>query len=148
MPGPARVVLVGGGLAAAKTAQSLRKRGYDGELTLLTAEPHLPYERPPLSKGYLMGTDSPRPSSCIARTGTPSSASTCASAPAVTGIDPTGHEVGTADGDASGYNRLLLATGSSPRRLDARRATWAGVLPAPIDDSERIKGAFRRAARS
>ena len=57
MPGPARVVLVGGGLAAAKTAQSLRKRGYEGELTLLTAEPHRPYERPGLSKGYLNGSE-------------------------------------------------------------------------------------------
>jgi 3-phenylpropionate/trans-cinnamate dioxygenase ferredoxin reductase subunit len=56
MSGPARVVLVAGGLAAAKTAQSLRKRGYEGELTLLTAEPHRPYERPGLSKGYLTGS--------------------------------------------------------------------------------------------
>src|SRR3954469_17663497 len=55
MTGPARIVLVGGGLAAAKTAQALRRRGYDGTLTLLTAEPHRPYERPPLSKGYLSG---------------------------------------------------------------------------------------------
>src|SRR4051794_22426773 len=59
MSGPARIVLVGGGLAAAKTAQSLRKRGFEGSVTLLTAEPHRPYERPPLSKGYLRG-DEPR----------------------------------------------------------------------------------------
>src|SRR4051794_15971692 len=55
MAGPARTVLAGGGLAAAKAAQALRRRGYDGPLTLLTAEPHRPDERPPLSKGYLSG---------------------------------------------------------------------------------------------
>jgi len=56
-----RIVIVGAGLAGARTAQALRERGYAGALTLVGAEPHLPYDRPPLSKALLMGDrdDSP-----------------------------------------------------------------------------------------
>src|SRR3954466_9585262 len=52
---PQSVVIVGGGLAGAKTAEALRDQGYDAPVTLLAAEDELPYERPPLSKGYLAG---------------------------------------------------------------------------------------------
>ena len=48
-------VIVGGGLAGAKAAETLRSEGYDGPLVLVAAEPENPYERPPLSKGYLLG---------------------------------------------------------------------------------------------
>src|SRR6478735_8929809 len=53
---PSSVVIVGGGLAGAKTAEALREQGYDGPVTLVAREDELPYERPPLSKGYLAGT--------------------------------------------------------------------------------------------
>ena len=56
-PDPDSIVIVGGGLAGAKTAEALREQGYDGPVTLLAAEDELPYERPPLSKGYLAGKD-------------------------------------------------------------------------------------------
>ena len=52
---PANVLIVGAGLAGAKTAEALRKQGYSGPITLLGSESHLPYERPPLSKNYLIG---------------------------------------------------------------------------------------------
>ena len=51
------VVVVGGGLAGGKAVETLREEGYDGPLVLLTEEPERPYERPPLSKGYLLGND-------------------------------------------------------------------------------------------
>ena len=54
MSTPQRIV-VGGGLAGAKTVEELRTQGYAGELTLVHREAHLPYERPPLSKEYLAG---------------------------------------------------------------------------------------------
>ena len=50
-------VIVGAGLAGAKAAEALRGGGFDGRLTLIGEEEHLPYERPPLSKGYLLGKD-------------------------------------------------------------------------------------------
>ena len=54
---PDSIVIVGGGLAGAKAAEALREKGYDGPVTLIAAEDELPYERPPLSKGYLIGKD-------------------------------------------------------------------------------------------
>ena len=52
---PRNIVIVGGGLAGAKAAQTLREEGYEGRLTLVGDEPERPYERPPLSKDYLRG---------------------------------------------------------------------------------------------
>jgi 3-phenylpropionate/trans-cinnamate dioxygenase ferredoxin reductase subunit len=53
-----RVVIVGGGLAAAKTAEALRDEGYAGSIVLFAAERHIPYDRPPLSKAFLKGEQS------------------------------------------------------------------------------------------
>jgi len=53
----AHIVIVGGGVAAGSAAETLREEGYDGDVTLLTAEAHPPYQRPPLSKGYLAGAE-------------------------------------------------------------------------------------------
>ena len=57
MTASTRIVVVGGGLAGAKAVEALRDEGFDGSLTLIGDESHLPYERPPLSKGYLAGND-------------------------------------------------------------------------------------------
>ena len=54
--GPSRVVLVGGGVAAAATVSGLRDRGFEGEIVLVSDEAHPPYERPPLSKEFLTGS--------------------------------------------------------------------------------------------
>ncbi len=51
------LAIVGGGLAGATAAAELRERGYDGPVVLYAAERHVPYERPPLSKGFLLGRD-------------------------------------------------------------------------------------------
>ena len=55
------IVIVGGGLAAGTAAETLREEGYDGDVTVVTDEAHPPYQRPPLSKGYLAG----RRSGCV-----------------------------------------------------------------------------------
>jgi len=133
------IVVVGGGLAAANAVEELRAQGYSGDLTLVAAEPHLPYERPPLSKGLLLG--SAEPESVFAhgadwydeqqvdlRLGRP--------------VDRIDLERGRAHvGDeAIAYDRLLLATGASPRRL--RVADEAGVPVAylrTLDDSLALK---------
>ena len=52
-------VVIGGGLAAANAVDELRHQGYGGDIVLIGAEPHLPYERPPLSKGVLLGNEAP-----------------------------------------------------------------------------------------
>jgi 3-phenylpropionate/trans-cinnamate dioxygenase ferredoxin reductase subunit len=53
----APIVLVGGGLATGTAVRELRDQGYAGDLVVLAGEPHPPYERPPLSKGYLLGNE-------------------------------------------------------------------------------------------
>ncbi|MGW6565873.1 NAD(P)/FAD-dependent oxidoreductase [Streptomyces sp. NPDC054975] len=141
-------VIVGAGLAGAKAAHTLREEGFDGPVVLLGEEGERPYERPPLSKGYLLGKDEREtvyvhPPQWYAehdvelRLGT-----------TVTAIDPAGHEVALADGSRLGYAKLLLTTGSSPRRLPVPGADLEGVhYLRRLSDSDRIKEAFRSASR-
>jgi 3-phenylpropionate/trans-cinnamate dioxygenase ferredoxin reductase subunit len=136
-------VVVGGGLAGAKAVEALRERGFEGSLVLLGAEPHLPYERPPLSKDYLKtgekldeafvhDQDWYAAHRVDVRTGTE-----------VTAIDRDAHEVVTAAGERVGYDRLLLATGSSPRHLSLTGADLDGVLSLrTIEDSQAIRATF------
>jgi Pyridine nucleotide-disulphide oxidoreductase len=73
-------VIVGASLAGAKAAETLRQEGFDGPLTLIGEEAERPYERPPLSKDYLLGKADGRRSTSTRGPGTPSTTSTCASA--------------------------------------------------------------------
>ncbi len=148
MSGSSAYVIAGAGLAGAKAAQTLREEGFDGPVVLIGDEAERPYERPPLSKDYLLGkaereTIYVHPASWYAdngvelRLGVP-----------VTGIDPAAHEVGLADGSRVGYARLLLATGSSPRRLPVPGADADGVLYLRrVADSDQIKAAIAAASR-
>ena len=136
-------VIAGASLAGAKAAETLRAEGFDGPLLLIGAESERPYERPPLSKDYLLGkaereTIYVHPQQWYAehdidlRLGV-----------AVTGIDPAAHEVGLADGSRVGYSKLLLATGSSPRRFSVPGAGLDGVLYLrSVADSDQIKDCF------
>jgi 3-phenylpropionate/trans-cinnamate dioxygenase ferredoxin reductase component len=141
-------IIVGGGLAGALAAETLREEGFDGRITLLGEEPHRPYERPPLSKDYLQGKadrDSifahPEPwyadHAVELRLGT-----------AVTSLDPASRTVTTASGVQLGYDKLLLTTGSTPRRISVPGADLDGVrYLRSVDDSERIKAGFAHAHR-
>ncbi len=120
-------VIVGGGLAGAKAAQTLRDEGFEGRLVLFAAEDDRPYERPPLSKDYLRG-EAEREKAYVhpppfydeheieLRTGTQ-----------VTGLDLAGREVLVGDGERLRYDALLLATGAEPRRLTLPGAELPGV---------------------
>ena len=120
-------MIVGGGLAGAKAAETLRTEGFDGPVVLVAGEDELPYERPPLSKGYLLGTadrESPRvhpaewyPQNDVdLRTGV-----------RATHLDPAAHRLTLDTGEELGYAKLLLATGSSARRLPVPGADLDGV---------------------
>lgn len=136
------LAIVGGGLAGATAAAQLREQGYDGPVVLYAAEHHLPYERPPLSKGFLLGRDPLdkmyvhdaawyRERGISLRLGTP-----------VTAISPADHLLRTADGEEP-YTGLLLATGARPRRLAL--ADKSGVPTAylrTVEDSVRLREAF------
>ena len=110
-------VIVGGGLAGAKAAEALRTEGFDGEVVLFGSEPDRPYERPPLTKGYLLGKDE-RDSVFVHKAGWYAEHDVdLRSGVTVAMIDPAAHLV-TFDGGTVGYDKLLLATGASARRLD------------------------------
>ena len=140
-------VIVGGGLAGAKAAETLRAEGFTGDIVLLGQEPERPYERPPLSKGYLLGKaerDSAfvHPADWYAehavdlRTGV-----------AATAIDPAAHMV-TFGGGTISYDKLLLATGASARRINIPGATLDGVsYLRTLWDSDRLREAFVRGRR-
>jgi 3-phenylpropionate/trans-cinnamate dioxygenase ferredoxin reductase component len=120
-------VIVGASLTGAKAAETLREQGFTGRLVLIGEEAERPYERPPLSKGYLQGKD-PREKAYVheeswyashdveLRLGT-----------RVLAVDPTAHSVTLDSGSTEHYDKLLLATGSSVRRLDVPGADLAGV---------------------
>src|SRR5262252_8003708 len=140
-------LIVGPSLAGAKAAETLRAEGFDGRLVMIGAESERPYERPPLSKDYLLGkaerdTIYVHPAQWYAEHGVDLRLGVAA-----TGLDPSGHEVTLADGSRAGYTKLLLATGSSPRRLRVPGADLAGVLSLRrVHVSDRIKAAFGAAS--
>jgi NADPH-dependent 2,4-dienoyl-CoA reductase/sulfur reductase-like enzyme len=140
-------VIVGGMLAGAKAAETLRAEGFDGDVVLLGDEHDLPYERPPLSKDYLLGkaqrdaafvhpADWYEANNVDLRTGV-----------TVTAIDPASHTV-TFTGSTLLYDKLLLATGAAPRRLDIPGADLDGVrYLRRLEDCDRLRQAFRAGVR-
>jgi NADPH-dependent 2,4-dienoyl-CoA reductase/sulfur reductase-like enzyme len=144
---PGTIVVVGGGLAGASAVGTLREEGYDGRVVLVGAEPHLPYERPPLSKGYLAGTSSFNDAlthpvefwethDVELRLGTPA-----------TTLDLERHTVDL-DGETIAWDRLLLATGSVARRLPAADRSGAPVAYLrTLEDADRIRSALQPGCR-
>lgn len=109
------IVIVGGGLAAARTAEQLRRSEYSGRITIVSDEVHLPYDRPPLSKEVLRKEADdvalkPREwydeQDIILRLGS-----------AATGLDTAARKLTLADGTELGYDELVIATGLVPRRI-------------------------------
>lgn len=141
-------VIVGGGLAGAKTAEALRGRDFDGSIVLLCAEDHLPYERPPLSKEHVAGKknlpdftvqhgDWYRDHAIDVRLGT-----------TVTSIDRDARTVALPDGSTVGYDKLVLATGSRSRRPPLPGADAAGVhYLRTIDESDALIAALTPSSR-
>ena len=133
-------VIIGASLTGAKAAESLRAEGFNGRIVLIGEESELPYERPPLSKGYLLGND-PKESAYVhpaewysthrieLRLGT-----------RVEALDARGHRIRCSTGEEISYDKLLLATGSLVSTLDTPGAHASNVYSLRrFADSERIK---------
>jgi 3-phenylpropionate/trans-cinnamate dioxygenase ferredoxin reductase subunit len=110
-------VIVGAGLTGAKAAETLRAEGFTGRVVLVGAEPDLPYERPPLSKGYLLGQDDRASVFVHDEKWYTEQDIEVLTGRRATALDRAAHEVELAGGERLGYTKLLLATGASPRRL-------------------------------
>jgi NADPH-dependent 2,4-dienoyl-CoA reductase/sulfur reductase-like enzyme len=144
-------VIAGASLAGAKAAETLRDEGFDGEIVLLGTELELPYERPPLSKGYLQGKDERdsiyvHPQEWYAEHGVD-----LRLGHTVTAIDRAGTAVaatGPAGTATVSYDKLLLATGASPRRLTFTGSDRPEVLYLrTAADSDRLREALRPGPR-
>ncbi|MEU5043902.1 NAD(P)/FAD-dependent oxidoreductase [Streptomyces griseorubiginosus] len=111
-----RIVVVGGSIAALTAAESLRTEGFDGQVTVLSEEPHQPYSRVPLSKGVLAGRE-PAESALLPPPGEDIEFRTGARA---VQLDVRGRAVTLADGTRVPYDGLVVATGARARRLTGR----------------------------
>ncbi|WP_410606248.1 NAD(P)/FAD-dependent oxidoreductase [Amycolatopsis sp. lyj-109] len=147
MSEPRKIVIVGAGLGGASAAAAVRERGYSGEILLLGSDPHRPYELPPLSKGVLLGNaDEPdwvHEEKFYAEKDISFRA----------GVTATRIELGARQvlDDADGaypYDRLVLATGSRPRRLPVPGGDLPGLYTLrTLDDALKLRSAFAAAER-
>ncbi len=120
-------MIVGASLAGAKAAEELRERGFDGRVVLLGSEAERPYERPPLTKDYLRG-ESPRQKAYVHEDGFYAERDIeLATGTTVAAIDPVAARVTLADGRELPFDRLLLATGAEPRRIQVPGADLGGI---------------------
>ena len=144
MPAESTYVIVGASLTGAKAAETLRAAGFDGNIVLRGEEDERPYERPPLSKGYLLGKDD-RSSIFVHEEGWyAENGVDLRLGVRVTALDPGAKQVSLSDGGTVSYDRVLLATGASPRRLRAPGADLDGVFYLRrVGDSERLQAALR-----
>ena len=148
MPASDTFVIAGGGLAGAKAAEALREQGFDGRIVLAAEEDIRPYERPPLSKDYLQGKAERDTIFVHSPDWYDANGVELLPGTAVTGIDRGRREVTLSGGGHLGYDRLLLATGSEPRRLPLPGADSGGVLYLrKVGDSDRIRDTFASASR-
>ncbi|MGE2813952.1 NAD(P)/FAD-dependent oxidoreductase [Mycobacterium heidelbergense] len=111
------ILIVGGGLAGARTAEQLRRSGYSGRITIVSDEVHLPYDRPPLSKEVLrkeVDDVALKP-----RAWYDENDITLRLGSAATGLDTTAQTLTLDDGTELGYDELVVATGLVPRRIPA-----------------------------
>src|SRR5437773_5761787 len=144
-----RIVIVGASLAGATAAATLRDEGFDGDIRLIGAEPQLPYNRPPLSKGYLRQQES-----FEAQLVKPAGYYTEQSIELTLGVRATAIDarqklVELEGGERVAYDRLLVATGGRNRTLSVPGATLEGVFQLrTVADCDRIRAATRRARRA
>lgn len=146
MSDPASIVIVGAGLAAANTVEGLRDEGYDGALSVVGAEPHPPYERPPLTKSFLSGA---KPIGVVYPHDegwyTGKRVELLKGTTAVS-LDPASQQIQLDSGRTLEYDAVLLATGASPRVPDLPGADSASYLRT-IEDSQKLKTLFEKGGR-
>lgn len=140
------IVIVGASHGGVQLAASLREKGYDGPLTMLSDEPDLPYQKPPLSKGYIKEPEPAatplRPEKFYNDRNIDLRLGVAAEA-----VDPAGRAVRLAGGGSLRFEKLALAVGARPRRIPVPNIDAPGVLELrTFRDSQAVKAAFDAAA--
>lgn len=133
------MVVVGAGMAGVQTAVALREQGFTGEVTLIGAEPHQPYDRPPLSKAVLLG----KAEGSAFEVDFESLGIELALGREALGVRPADHELDTGSGPVP-YDALVLATGAEPIRLPGAEGVPGVHLLRTLDDAERLRPVLRR----
>ena len=142
-----RIAIVGASLAGLRAAETLRARGFDGELTLIGDEAHRPYDRPPLSKQVLQGNWEPDQTFFRKKDGYDALALDMRLGVRAVSIDLRARRVALADGTFADYDRLIIATGARVRTLSAI-APRAGLLALRgLDDAIVLRRALMEAPR-
>ncbi|MFF6784872.1 FAD-dependent oxidoreductase [Streptomyces sp. NPDC012510] len=129
-----RVVVVGAGMAGVQTAVALREQGFAGTVTLIGAEPHQPYDRPPLSKAVLLG----KAEGSAFDVDFEALGIELQLGREVSGLRPADHELDTATGPVP-YDVLVIATGAEPIRLPGAEGVPGVHLLRTLDDAERLR---------
>jgi NADPH-dependent 2,4-dienoyl-CoA reductase/sulfur reductase-like enzyme len=145
--GLGHVVVVGASAAGLTTAEALRRAGFDGKLTMIGAEEHAPYDRPPLSKQILAGTWEREKIDLRQADALSTLAAEWLLGSAATGLDTSAREVRLANGTTVGYDGLVLATGVTPRQLPFGHEL-AGVLTLrTVDDALALREQLKPGVR-
>ena len=142
-----RIAIVGASLAGLRAAETLRARGFDGELTLIGEEPHRPYDRPPLSKQLLQGALEPEDTFFRRKDGYDALSLDMRLGVRASSVDLRLRRVVLADGTFTEYDRLIIATGARPRTLPGI-APRAGLLVLrSLDDAIALRRELLNASR-
>jgi 3-phenylpropionate/trans-cinnamate dioxygenase ferredoxin reductase subunit len=141
-------VIVGAGLAGAKAAEALREQGFGGRLVLIGAESYRPYERPPLSKGYLTGAQEREKVFVHAQDWYAEHDVEFRAERLVTRLDRAASRVELNDGSSIGYDKVLLCPGANPRPLPIPGADADGVhYLRTVDHSDVLREVIAKASR-
>ncbi|MBS1879549.1 MAG: FAD-dependent oxidoreductase [Actinobacteria bacterium] len=139
------ILIVGASLAGLRAAEAVREGGYDGELAILGEERSMPYDRPPLSKEVLLGEKGAEEVLLPVADGLDAR---WLLGERALGLDPVAKRVRTAAGEEVGYDSLIVATGSGPRRLPGLEPDGERVLEVrTIEDALKLAAALDRAER-
>ncbi|HJV04334.1 MAG TPA: FAD-dependent oxidoreductase [Actinomycetota bacterium] len=132
------LVIVGGGMTAASAAEALRGAEFDGRIVIVGREPHLPYERPPLSKEYLRGEGGPEVLWLRGEDWYAENDVEVRVATEVRSLDPAGPSVELPDGEVLDADAVLLAPGGTPRRMPGPPSERVRYLRT-VEDADRIR---------
>ncbi|WP_433517946.1 NAD(P)/FAD-dependent oxidoreductase [Nonomuraea sp. CA-143628] len=147
MSAPSSVLVVGASAAGLATAEALRRKGYQGGLTVLGAEPHLPYDRPPLSKQVLSGAWDPERAQLRPRTALDGLDAEFVLADPAVGLDVTARTVHTAAGRALRADAIVVATGLRARTLPGQADLTGVHVLRTLDDALALRADLLTASR-
>jgi 3-phenylpropionate/trans-cinnamate dioxygenase ferredoxin reductase subunit len=140
------VAVVGTSLAGLRAIEALRREGFDGTIIAVGAEPHLPYDRPPLSKELLAGSAEPA-DIVLRKQGVDDLDVDWRLGSPATALDVAGRAVTLADGGRIAFDGVVLATGSTPRRLPNQPDLDGVVVLRTLDDALALRARLDRSPR-